>query len=691
MISGETIEAADAAARATGMTLQQTWRSSGIVVAIGSPAQVRAAVLQPGVRAVEGDQPISFQLETAHKATRSDVAQAYKALDGVSPIGGAGVSVAIIDSGIDGTHPFFQRDGKSTVVANLKNVCTVLSGPTETCFQQTPLNDTDTTAAGGHGTHVAGITGGVPTTLASGEKLRGSAPDATLIGLSVGAANSVINANAAMQWVLEHHRRPCAPASAQDGPIDPACPPIKATNHSYGPVSVPAGGHKFVESNPTVTIQRNLVKAGVTVVWAAGNSDGDGSIATTNPPAMDPTPGVLMVASYNDEGTGTRDGELSTFSSRGHTGTSGSWPDLSAPGDLITSACRHYLPICATGLDPKNGPGATDLGTFNTISGTSMATPYVAGVVAQLAQVKPGITPAEVEDRLEDSAYAFGTGYAPDTLNPDTGTSFDKGHGLVDVAATLSALLGQTAPGPAAPVCTGTSLQVVDRADDAHQVILLDTPLPSEPGLDIRSASLLWDGAKQDLTFNIRVTDLAEAFSGTGEYFRFYVTRNGDPEVYAAARRGAAGESFSLRQFDSGLSTPLTGTFSAANDLVTMVLPAADYAKVIPGAALSVGDTITVGQVLAQRDTSAATITTDTATGSCPFVVGTSTPIGGTGTAPTPTSEPTTQPTTQPTTGPTTAPTSEPTTQPTTQPTSEPTPSPSCQSRSGNGKGCKRS
>ncbi len=626
MVSGETTDAATAAVQDSGMRIQQTWRSSGIVVAIGSPAQVRDVLTQPGVRAVEGDQPITFQLDTAHKATRSDVAEGYSAPTG-GPIGGAGSSVAVIDSGIDGTHPFFQRDGKSTVVQNLKNVCSVLTGPTDVCFQNDPSNDTDTTSVGGHGTHVAGITGGVRTTLSDGTVVRGSAPDTSLVGLSVGATLSIINANAAMQWVLDHHRRPCMPADQQEGGPDADCPPIKATNHSYGPASVPAGGHKFNANSPTVTIQRNLVAEGVTVVWAAGNSGGDGSQATTNPPAMDPTPGVLMVASYNDAGTGTRDNELSSFSSRGKQGDAQTYPDLSAPGDLITSACRPYLAVCASGFDFRNGPGPADIGTFNTISGTSMATPYVAGVVAQLVQAQPGITPGEVEQLLEDNAYQFGNGYEADPTNAATLTSFDKGHGLVDVAATLSSMLGLPAPGEPAPTCTASSFQVLDPEGDATQVVLLDTPLPSQPSLDAQKAFLLYDDAAQTLTFRISVTDLAAGppVGSVGEFFRFYITRGSDPEVFVTANRNSTGERFSLRQ-QGGVTTPLQGAFDEATNEVSVTLPLGDYGKVVAGQSIALGDTITVGQVLGQRDTNGATLTADTAAGSCPFVVGTSTP-----------------------------------------------------------------
>ena len=140
-------------------------------------------------------------------------------------------------------------------------------------------------------------------------------------------------------------------------------------------------------------------------VWANGNDGGNGSENLSNPPGQDPTGGVISVASYNDGDTGTRDGTVSTFSSRGLAGDQGTYPDISAPGDGITSACRLYLPICATGLDPRNGPGALDLGTFNTISGTSMAAPHIAGIVAQLFQADPSATAAEIEAARAPSPF----------------------------------------------------------------------------------------------------------------------------------------------------------------------------------------------------------------------------------------------------------------------------------------------
>ena len=77
-----------------------------------------------------------------------------------------------------------------------------------------------------------------------------------------------------------------------------------------------------------------------------------------------------------------------------------------------------------------------------------MASPYVAGVVAQIVGARPATTPARVEDLLEDTAHRFTAGgaYEPDPRNATTPTSFDKGHGLVDVLGALSVLVGQPDP-----------------------------------------------------------------------------------------------------------------------------------------------------------------------------------------------------------------------------------------------------
>jgi serine protease AprX len=411
-VHGNSISTAREAVADAGLTLVTTWDRIGVAVARGTPAQIASARTHEGVTKIEDDQPIQWYLSTSNTATRGSQARAELRDAAGNPVDGRGVSAAIIDSGIDGTHPFLT----GAVQKNLKNICFDLDLPVsnDDCFiDLTATNDTDTLSLGGHGTHVAGIVAGRDVTLSDGTQMHGAAPGSTLIGLSVGVGLTIFGADSALEWVLEHHASPCA-----------GCPPIKVTNNSYGP----SGGGSFDPDSATAKFQRALAAEGVVTVWAAGNDGPDNS--ATNPPGQDPTPGVVMVASYDDQGTGTRDGTVSDFSSRGAPGDESTYPDVSAPGSNITSSCRVYLPICSTGLDPRDG------GDYNTISGTSMATPHIVGIVTQLFQVAPSATPAQIENALKSTAYKFTDGepYSP------SGTSRDKGTGLVDAYAACVSL-----------------------------------------------------------------------------------------------------------------------------------------------------------------------------------------------------------------------------------------------------------
>lgn len=431
MVHGTDVVTARRAVSASGMTLVTTYDKIGVAVARGTKAQITAVRAQPGVTYVEGNQPIRLSLESSHRATRG--AEAISTLKGAngSPLDGTGVSVAVIDSGIDPTHPFFRDGNGSAVVRNLKSACLDESTQTTSCVVDLPTSvDTDTASVGGHGTHVSGIVAGRPTTTTDGRTLQGAAPGAKLVSISTGATLFIIGADSALNWVLENHRQPCGagvPAST--------CPPIKVTNNSYGP----SGGGAFDPRSATVKLQRALAAEGVATVWAAGNDGGDGSQSQTNPPGQDPTGGIISVASYYDQGTGTRAGTVSDYSSRGDRKQTSTWPDISAPGQGITSSCRPYLAICSTGLDPVNGPGPLDVGTFNTISGTSMAAPHIAGIVAQLFQASPTATAAQVEDALKATALKYSDGAPYTTVGAYT-SSFDKGTGLVDVVAAATRL-----------------------------------------------------------------------------------------------------------------------------------------------------------------------------------------------------------------------------------------------------------
>ena len=332
LVHGTDLAAAKRAVSTSGLQASTTFDKIGVVVARGTKAQIQEAGAQPGVTYLEGNQPIAFTQTTSNQATRGD--EALTTLTGAdgSALSGAGVSVGLIDSGVDPTHPYLtEKDGSSVVVSNNKVLC----DPFEAACQVVNVPnsvDTDTLSVGGHGTHVAGIIAGRPTTLSDGAKLHGAAPGSKLVSLSTGAALVIVGADSALNWVLEHHAAPCGAGVAAA-----ACPPIKVTNNSYGP----SGGGEFDPQSATVKLQRALAAEGVMTVWANGNDGGDGSENLSNPPGQDPTGGIVSVASYNDLGTGTREGEVSDFSSRGKAGQ-----QSSVPGHLRPRRPDHLVVPC---------------------------------------------------------------------------------------------------------------------------------------------------------------------------------------------------------------------------------------------------------------------------------------------------------------------------------------------------------
>jgi serine protease AprX len=426
------------AAQTLGLGIGTIYDEVDVFLAYGPEPLFHLIAKNPAVEAIEGNHPLSYFTDSSHSATGSQaLLDGDVTLPDGTRIDGAGIGVAIVDSGIEGTHP----DLVDRVVSNVKLVCPThptsvyvqpLTKPDE-CLAPAktaiPMDDTDTPSAGGHGTHVSGIVAG--TGAASGGRWHGAAPGASLYGVSIGTAVTVENAADGLRWVLDNHDQP-------EGQPD-----IRVVNDSWG-TSTHARYDTAPDSFQSVVwrLQEQLVAAGVVVVQAAGNTGGDGSAATTTPECVNPTPGVICVANYYDGDTGSRSGNIDGSSSRGQRDPSfiDTWPDLSAPGTNIVSTCRDTLPVCAALGTPIEDPD----NSYAAMTGTSMAAPHVAGIVAQVLQVDPTLTPAAVEELLEDTAYKFtwGTRYAlVDPTNPDDSTSFEKGHGLVDALAAVKTIL----------------------------------------------------------------------------------------------------------------------------------------------------------------------------------------------------------------------------------------------------------
>jgi serine protease AprX len=354
---------------------------------------------------------------TGTAATRSALAARQLVDARGRRLDGTGVSIAIIDTGIDPTHPSFRLpDGATKVVRNLTTFCTGGGECPEDVTDQVRTNS-DVVPPGGHGTHVAGIAVGDQLTLTDGTRVGGAAPGARLVMISASAA--LVRIEDAFTWVLHHHAAPCGP-----GVPASVCPPIRVLSNSWG------------ANSPVIfRLQEELAAAGVVTVWANGNQGGDGSTSNSNPAGVDPFPGILSAASYDDLGTGTRDGRVAASSSRGQASLPSTWPDISAPGDHIVSSCRPYLWICTLlGQEPHDGPGPNDVGTYEPMTGTSMSAPGIAGIVAQLCQADPGATPARIEDVLKATAHKYRDGAPYQRVGRST-SSYDKGAGLADAYA----------------------------------------------------------------------------------------------------------------------------------------------------------------------------------------------------------------------------------------------------------------
>ena len=416
-----------ATARRSGLAVGSVYESIEVFVAFGPASAIRGVAGSGHLTSVESNHALSYFTETSHQATRGQrVLDEQVTLPGGTRIDGAGVGIAIVDSGLDGTHP----DLADHVGGNVKTVCSapqfVATGLTgfSTCLgpkAYVPVQDSDTISAGGHGTHVGGIVAGDGT--ASGGRLHGAAPEATLYGISVGTTMTVENGLDGLEWVLDNH--------------DLVTPEIKVVNNSWGGDHAEYDPQNDPFSRALWKLQEDLVREGVTVVFAAGNAGGNGNGPTTAAECINPTPGVICVANYDDKNRGTRNGTISPTSSRGEKEVPESYPDIAAPGTDIVSTCRATLPICWTG-----GSRMPSDNHYASMSGTSMAAPHVTGIIAQMYQVDPTLTPARVEKVLEDTAWkSFGAGpYEADPFNGNSTTSYDRGHGLVDALAAIQAL-----------------------------------------------------------------------------------------------------------------------------------------------------------------------------------------------------------------------------------------------------------
>ncbi|HEX8638301.1 MAG TPA: S8 family serine peptidase, partial [Pyrinomonadaceae bacterium] len=402
--------------RGAGITGGQTFPTLGMVAQPMTVAQVRALVGNPQVRSIWSNDRLYYTMNQARVLTGVDRLRAetpFSLRNGGMPVSGAGdFSVMVIDSGVDATHADLAFGTK--VVQNVHPVVAAgtLEGFTPNVSVENVPN-TDQTV--GHGTHCAGIIGG--TGIRSGGGYAGVAPGAKIVGAGLGAGLFVLNAIGAWEYGLanqfRYNIRVVSNSYGSDGPFDPTNPLNIASKMAY---------------------DRNI-----TVVFAGGNAGPTKN--TYNPYAK--APWVIGVAA------GTKEGDLADFSSRGtpreerlaneDANDDFDAPTITAPGTgraFETNATRFSSAIVSTrsisnltanGLDADTELPVGMIPFYTQISGTSMATPFVAGTIALMLDADPTLTPDEIKEILTSTASKM-----PGRSDWEVGAGYLNAYAAVD-------------------------------------------------------------------------------------------------------------------------------------------------------------------------------------------------------------------------------------------------------------------
>ena len=349
-------------------------------------------------------------------------------------LNGQGVTVAVVDSGIVPSPDLTS----GTQASRLLGAVSFVPG------------DASTNDACGHGSHVAGIVAGNGSHSTGNYRgyaythtFYGTARNANLVNVRVldqNGQSSVSTVLAGLQWVVQNKAKYN----------------IRVVNLSLGhPV-----GESYT-TDPLCQAVEAAWKAGIVVVCAAGNAgrvsntaaagqsnEGYGTAyGSIQSPANDPYV-ITVGATKSTDGQRAHD-KIATYSSRGPSRLDLVLkPDIIAPGNMVISVDADN-----STLDNYDG-GTNDIpyayyclsdspmpsGYYFRLSGTSMASPVVAGAAALLLQASPGLSPDTVKARLMVSADKWA---APGTGGTPTGQAdpCTYGAGYLDIPAALRSTL----------------------------------------------------------------------------------------------------------------------------------------------------------------------------------------------------------------------------------------------------------
>jgi serine protease AprX len=342
-------------------------------------AEARTLATNPDVHAVSlnttvNTESLPFRIIGGQGVPTSQLQTTYDQTLGVLPlwkfgVTGTGVGVAVVDTGVDGALPdFASKDhGASRVVASAV----------------ANADATTATDSYGHGTDVAGIIAGNGDNRGMGDPEYGHyigvAPNANLISIKVSDETgeaSVLDVIYGLQFAVEHR--------SQFN--------IRVIN-----LSLSSTTPQSYKTDPLDAAVESAWMHGIVVVAAAGNQ-GTASDAVQYSPANDPY--VITVGGVDENGSANPAGDtIASWSSRGTTQDGLQKPDVYAPGAHIVSVLAPNsvfstsCPTCVVGN-----------GQYIQTSGTSMAAPAIAGLVADLLQIHPNWTPDQVKGDLTSPA-----------------------------------------------------------------------------------------------------------------------------------------------------------------------------------------------------------------------------------------------------------------------------------------------
>jgi serine protease AprX len=287
---------------------------------------------------------------------------------------GAGVGVAVVDTGVAGYLPDFYSAGQSRVIASaVTNPCAV---------------DADDHV--GHGTHVAGLIAGnsvgYGSTALSGRYM-GVAPKSNIVSVKVsddGGDTTVLDVIYGLQFVMDNKD----------------ALGIRVVN-----LSLSSAVAESYRTDPLDAAAEAAWFSGIVVVAAAGN-DGTVSNAVSFSPGNDPF--VITAGALDDRGTSyLSDDVLAPWSSRGTTQDGFTKPDVLAPGSKLVA------PLAPSSGFPSLCRSCKVGRTYFRLSGTSMATAVVSGAAALMLQNRPGLTPNQVKGALVTSGRKVTGASAP--------------------------------------------------------------------------------------------------------------------------------------------------------------------------------------------------------------------------------------------------------------------------------------